>query len=185
MKAKAMAWLLTWFMIAQSTLILYHTEAFVKTESACTVAHDCSHLYTRRMLKNFNQGGQRTSKSSKLDKFWFQEGQNQVNVLDLWNPRGGGKYPPPPLLPYCASTIYPSKCWICGLKHSPAILLWLCFMLYVTRIDDNYLISTQLCRVLLDFSWQYFCCPLWHQQNWRCMMILAVCDKLHHTNWSM
>ena len=25
-------------MIAQSTLISYHTEAFVKTESACTVA---------------------------------------------------------------------------------------------------------------------------------------------------
>ena len=37
MKAKAMAWLLTWFMIAQSTLISYHTEAFVKTEVACTV----------------------------------------------------------------------------------------------------------------------------------------------------
>ena len=38
MKAKAMAWLLAWFMIAQSTLISYHTEAFVKTEVACTVA---------------------------------------------------------------------------------------------------------------------------------------------------
>ena len=37
MKAKAMTWLLTWFMIAQSTLISYHTEAFVKTEVACTV----------------------------------------------------------------------------------------------------------------------------------------------------
>ena len=37
MKAKAMAWLLTWFMIAQITLISYHTEAFVKTEVACTV----------------------------------------------------------------------------------------------------------------------------------------------------
>ena len=36
-KAKAMVWLLTWFMIAQSNLISYHTEAFVKTESACTV----------------------------------------------------------------------------------------------------------------------------------------------------
>ena len=36
MKAKAMAWLLTWFMITQSTLISYHTEAFVKTEVACT-----------------------------------------------------------------------------------------------------------------------------------------------------
>ena len=32
MKAKAMAWLLTWFMIAQSTLNSYHSEAFVKTE---------------------------------------------------------------------------------------------------------------------------------------------------------
>ena len=37
MKAKAMAWLLTWFVIAQSTLISYHIEAFVKTEVACTV----------------------------------------------------------------------------------------------------------------------------------------------------
>ena len=37
MKAKAMAWLLTWFIVAQSTLISYHTEAFVKTEVACTV----------------------------------------------------------------------------------------------------------------------------------------------------
>ena len=32
-----MALLLTWFMITQSTLISYHTEAFVKTEVACTV----------------------------------------------------------------------------------------------------------------------------------------------------
>ena len=37
MKAKAMAWLLTQFMIAQSTLISFHTEAFFKTEVACTV----------------------------------------------------------------------------------------------------------------------------------------------------
>ena len=37
MKAKAMTWYLTWFMIAQSTLISYHTEAFVKTEVRCTV----------------------------------------------------------------------------------------------------------------------------------------------------
>ena len=39
MKTKPMAWLLRWFMIAQSTLISYHTEAFVKTEVACTVKH--------------------------------------------------------------------------------------------------------------------------------------------------
>ena len=32
-----MAWLLTWFMFAQSTLISYHTEAFVKAEVGCTV----------------------------------------------------------------------------------------------------------------------------------------------------
>ena len=32
-----MAWLLKWFMFAQSTLISYHTEAFVKTEVGCTV----------------------------------------------------------------------------------------------------------------------------------------------------
>ena len=32
-----MVWLLTWFIIAQSTLISYHTEAFVKTEVGCTV----------------------------------------------------------------------------------------------------------------------------------------------------
>ena len=37
LKARAMAWLLTWFMFAQSTLISYHTEAFVKTEVGCTV----------------------------------------------------------------------------------------------------------------------------------------------------
>ena len=32
-----MAWLLTWFIFTQSTLISYHAEAFVKTEVACTV----------------------------------------------------------------------------------------------------------------------------------------------------
>ena len=37
MKARAIAWLLTLFMFAQSTLISYHTEAFVKTEVGCTV----------------------------------------------------------------------------------------------------------------------------------------------------
>ena len=37
MKARAMAGLLIEFMIAQSTLISYHTEAFVKTEVGCTV----------------------------------------------------------------------------------------------------------------------------------------------------
>ena len=37
LKARAMKWLLTWFMFAQSTLISYHTEAFVKTEVGCTV----------------------------------------------------------------------------------------------------------------------------------------------------
>ena len=37
LKAKVMAWLLTWFIFAQSTLISYHTEAFVKTEVGCTV----------------------------------------------------------------------------------------------------------------------------------------------------
>ena len=54
MKAKAMAWLLTWFMIAQSTLISYHTEAFVKTESACTVRRPDTRLNDRlfaRILK--------------------------------------------------------------------------------------------------------------------------------------
>ena len=37
MKAKVLLWLLTWFIFAQSTLISYHTEAFVKTEVGCTV----------------------------------------------------------------------------------------------------------------------------------------------------
>ena len=37
LKAKVMAWLLTWFIFTQSTLISYHTEAFVKTEVGCTV----------------------------------------------------------------------------------------------------------------------------------------------------
>ena len=37
MKARAIALLLTLFMFAQSTLISYHTEAFVKTEVGCTV----------------------------------------------------------------------------------------------------------------------------------------------------
>ena len=31
-------WLLTWFMLAQSTLISHHTEAFVQTEVGCTVS---------------------------------------------------------------------------------------------------------------------------------------------------
>ena len=55
MKAKAMAWLLTWFMIAQSTLISYHTEAFVKTESACTVIHVLYYTYnTMDFLMQYN-----------------------------------------------------------------------------------------------------------------------------------
>ena len=37
MKAKVMAWLLTWFIFAQSTLISYHKEASFKTEVAYTV----------------------------------------------------------------------------------------------------------------------------------------------------
>ena len=37
LKAKVMAWLLIWFIFTQSTLISYHTEAFVKTEVGCTV----------------------------------------------------------------------------------------------------------------------------------------------------
>ena len=37
LKARAMAWLFMWFMFAQSTLISYHTVAFVKTEVGCTV----------------------------------------------------------------------------------------------------------------------------------------------------
>ena len=37
LKARAMKWLLIWFMFAQSTLISYHIEAFVKTEVGCTV----------------------------------------------------------------------------------------------------------------------------------------------------
>ena len=37
LKARAMAWLLMWFMFAQSTLISYHSQAFVKTEVGCTV----------------------------------------------------------------------------------------------------------------------------------------------------
>ena len=35
-KAKIMVWLLMWFMFAQSTLISYHTEVFVKTDVGCT-----------------------------------------------------------------------------------------------------------------------------------------------------
>ena len=38
LKAKAMAWLVTWFMFAQSTLISYHREAFFKTKVDCTVS---------------------------------------------------------------------------------------------------------------------------------------------------
>ena len=38
MKSKVIAWLLTWFIFAQSTLISYHTEGFVKTEVGFTVA---------------------------------------------------------------------------------------------------------------------------------------------------
>ena len=48
MKAKAMAWLLTWFMMAQITLISYRTEAFVKTEVACTVHGRESSLLTAK-----------------------------------------------------------------------------------------------------------------------------------------
>ena len=36
MKARAMKWLLTRFIFAQTTLISYHTEVFVKTEVGCT-----------------------------------------------------------------------------------------------------------------------------------------------------
>ena len=39
LKAKVMAWLLTWFIFTQNTLISYHTEAFVKTEVGFTVAY--------------------------------------------------------------------------------------------------------------------------------------------------
>ena len=39
MKAKVLLWLLTWFIFAWSTLISYHTEAFVKTEVGCTVTN--------------------------------------------------------------------------------------------------------------------------------------------------
>ena len=39
MKAKVLLWLLTWFIFARSTLISYHTEAFVKTEVGCTVSN--------------------------------------------------------------------------------------------------------------------------------------------------
>ena len=38
MKAKAMVWLSTWAMMAQSAPISYHTEGFVKTEVGCTVS---------------------------------------------------------------------------------------------------------------------------------------------------
>ena len=37
LKAKVLAWLLRWFIFAESTLISFHTEAFVKTEVGCTV----------------------------------------------------------------------------------------------------------------------------------------------------
>ena len=37
LEAKVLEWLLRWFIFAQSTLISFHTEAFVKTEVGCTV----------------------------------------------------------------------------------------------------------------------------------------------------
>ena len=38
MKAKVMAWLLICIIVAQNTFVSYHTEAFVKTDVACTVS---------------------------------------------------------------------------------------------------------------------------------------------------
>ena len=59
MKAKAMAWLLWWFMIAQCTLISYHTEAFVKTEVACTLSYQSKPVETfsclpQKMLRQWH-----------------------------------------------------------------------------------------------------------------------------------
>ena len=65
LKARAMAWLLTWFMFAQSTLISYHTEAFVKTEVGCTVKKKIDlgiHLQVKK-LYNLNCYIQNTAKT--------------------------------------------------------------------------------------------------------------------------
>ena len=51
MKAKAIASLLMLYMFAQSTLISYHTEAFVKTEVGCTV-----HGQTRALERKRPEG---------------------------------------------------------------------------------------------------------------------------------
>ena len=47
MKAKVFLWLLTWFIFAQRTLILYNTEAFVKTEVGPTVSKVTFAVYVK------------------------------------------------------------------------------------------------------------------------------------------
>ena len=63
LKAKVMAWLLTWFIFIQSTLISYYTEAFVKTEVACTVPF---------LIHDWNDFHHSKAAESTLDFFTFQ-----------------------------------------------------------------------------------------------------------------
>ena len=51
LKTRAMAWLIRSFMLAQSTLISYHMEAFVKTEVGCTVTPISNRLYYMPPIK--------------------------------------------------------------------------------------------------------------------------------------
>ena len=55
LKPKAVAWLLTWVMLAQNALISYHTDAFVKTEVCCTVLWLCQapSLVNNRIRKRY------------------------------------------------------------------------------------------------------------------------------------
>ena len=62
MKAKVLLWLLTWFIIARSNLISYHTEAFVKTEVGFTVKHVRFYLVLRPVWQLF--GGM-------INPIWF------------------------------------------------------------------------------------------------------------------
>ena len=101
MKAKVMAWLLTWFIFAQSTLISYHTEAFVKTESACTVSllSVCPPSVCPKTCSNYSVVSQNvTNKSclvcvmSEKYAFWVtlrpqsdrcRRGEAEVRILDF------------------------------------------------------------------------------------------------------
>ena len=71
MKAKVLLWLLTGFIFDRSTLISYHTEAFVKTEVGCTVDWSrCATQFAMRLKTN-------------VRCFLLEACKNQLKVVNL------------------------------------------------------------------------------------------------------